>query len=135
MHPWGQDDSSICLKHRADTVPQLFIPKFLQERTGPPRVLTQACMGDKPRSKTARPVNTRDNQMVKGKGKNTSNRNLGYLEPTSPTTTSPGYPNTPEKQDYDLNSHLMMMIEDFKKGTKNFLKEMQENTSKQVKSP
>jgi hypothetical protein len=28
---------------------------------------------------------------------------------------NPGYPNTQEKQDSDLKSHLMMMIEDFKK--------------------
>ena len=57
--------------------------------------------------------------MVRGKGKNISNRNQDYLassEPSSPTTANPGYPNTPEKQDYDLKSHLMMMVEDFKKG-------------------
>jgi hypothetical protein len=33
--------------------------------------------------------------------------------------TSPGYPNTPEKQNSDLKSHLMMMIEDFKKDINN----------------
>jgi hypothetical protein len=54
--------------------------------------------------------------MSKSKGKNTSNRNKGYLassEPSSPTTMSPGYPNTPEKQGSDLKSHIMMMTEDF----------------------
>jgi hypothetical protein len=43
--------------------------------------------------------------MVRGKDKNTSNRYQGYLassEPSSPTTASPGYLNTPEKQDSDL---------------------------------
>jgi hypothetical protein len=40
-------------------------------------------------------------------------------------------PNTPEKQDSDLKSHLMMMIEDFKKDTNNSLKEIQEYTGKQ----
>jgi hypothetical protein len=39
---------------------------------------------------------------------------LTSSEPSSPTTANPGYPNTPEKQDYDLKSHLMM-IEEFKK--------------------
>jgi hypothetical protein len=45
--------------------------------------------------------------MAGGKGKNISNRNQGYLassEPNSPTTASPGYPNTPEKQDSDLET-------------------------------
>jgi hypothetical protein len=72
---------------------------------------------------------------VRGKGKNISNRNQGYLassEPSSPTIASPGYPNTPEKQNSDLKSHLMMMTEDFKKDINNSLKEIQENTGKQV---
>jgi hypothetical protein len=62
--------------------------------------------------------------MVKGKHKNFTNRNLGYLassEPSSPTTASPGYPNTPEKQDVDIKSLLMMLIEDFKKDINNSL--------------
>jgi hypothetical protein len=63
---------------------------------------------------------------VRGKGKNLSNRNQGYLassEPSSHTTASPGYPNTPEKQDSDLKSYLkMMMIEDIKKDINNSLK-------------
>jgi hypothetical protein len=56
--------------------------------------------------------------MVKGKHKNISNRNQDYLassEPSSPTTANPAYPSTPEKQDSDLKSHLMMMVEEFKK--------------------
>jgi hypothetical protein len=33
-----------------------------------------------------------------------------------PTTASPGYSNTPEKQDSDLKSlNLMMLVEDFKR--------------------
>ena len=47
---------------------------------------------------------------------------------------NPGYPDTPEKQDSDLKSHLMMMIEDFKKDINNSLKEIQENTGKQVEA-
>jgi hypothetical protein len=70
---------------------------------------------------------------VRGKDKNISNRNQGYLassEPSSPTTVSLGYANTPEKQDFDLKSYLMMMIEDFKKDINNSIKEIQENTAK-----
>ena len=72
--------------------------------------------------------------MVKGKCKNISNRNEDYLdtsEPGSPTTVNPGYTNTPEKQDYDLKPQLMKMIEEFK-DINNSLKEIQENTGKQV---
>jgi hypothetical protein len=68
--------------------------------------------------------------MARGKCKNRSNRNQGYLassEPNSPTITSPGYTITPEKQGMDLKSFLMMMKEDFKK-------EIQENTGKQLEA-
>ena len=73
--------------------------------------------------------------MVKGKHKNLTNRNQDHLassEPSTPTTASPGYPNTPKKQDSDLKSYLMMLVEDFKKDINNSLKEIQENTAKQV---
>ena len=48
-----------------------------------------------------------------------------------PTTEGPGYPNTPEKQDTDLKSYLMIVIEDFKKSINSSLKVIQENTAKQ----
>jgi ketol-acid reductoisomerase len=48
------------------------------------------------------------------------------------TTASHGYHNTPEKHDSDLKSYFMMLVEDFKKGIYNSLKEIQENTAKQV---
>jgi hypothetical protein len=35
---------------------------------------------------------------------------------------SPGYPNIPKKQDSDLKSYLMMLVEDFKKDINNSLK-------------
>jgi hypothetical protein len=38
----------------------------------------------------------------------------------------PGYPNTPEKQDSNLKSYLMMLIEDLKKDINNSLKEIQD---------
>jgi hypothetical protein len=56
---------------------------------------------EKPQSETARPANIRDNLMLRGKDKNISKRNQGYLassETSFPTTVRPGYPNTPENQ-------------------------------------
>jgi hypothetical protein len=73
--------------------------------------------------------------MVGGKHKNRGNRNQGYLassEPNSPTIA--GYTIRPEKQDRDLKSLLMMMVEDYKKDINNSIKEIQENTGKQVES-
>jgi hypothetical protein len=75
--------------------------------------------------------------MVGSKHKNISNRNQGCLvssEPSSPTIESLGYTITPEKQDWDLKSLLMMMIEDFKKDINSSLKEIQENTGKQLEA-
>jgi hypothetical protein len=60
--------------------------------------------------------------MVRGKHKNRSNRNQGNLvssEPNSPTIASYGYTITPEKQDMDLKSLVMMMMEDYKKEINN----------------
>jgi hypothetical protein len=69
--------------------------------------------------------------MTRGKRKNISNRNKGYMassKPSFPTTASPGYTKTPGNQDLDLKLHLMMMIKNFKRGINNCLKEIQENT-------
>jgi hypothetical protein len=79
---------------------------------------------NKPQSKKARSANNRNIHMARDKGKNISHRNQTYLASSKlsfHTTESPGYPNMPEKQDSDLNSHLMMMIEDFKKDINNSL--------------
>jgi chromosome segregation ATPase len=73
--------------------------------------------------------------MAKGKLKNLTNRNQEHSpssEPSTQTSASPGYPNTSEKQDSDLKSYLMMLVEDFKKGFNNSLKEIQENTAKEI---
>jgi hypothetical protein len=73
--------------------------------------------------------------MAKGKCKNLINRNQDH-SPTSecntPTSTSPGHPNTPEKLDPDLRAYLMMMVEDIKKDFNKSLKEIQENTAKEL---
>jgi hypothetical protein len=66
--------------------------------------------------------------MARGKLKIISDRlqyNLAPPEPSSLTPASPRYPNMPEKQDNDLKSHLMKMIEAFKEDIKNSPKETQ----------
>ena len=92
----------------------------------------------KHQSLTAGPTNTRDYQMAKGKHRNVANRNQGNMapfKPNSPPTASSGYLNPPGKQDLDLKSQVMMVMEGFmggfKKDINNSLKEIQENTSKQ----
>jgi hypothetical protein len=52
---------------------------------------------------------------------------MASLEPNSPTIAILGYTVTPEKEDMDLNSLLMMIMEDFKK-------EIWENTGKQLET-
>jgi len=59
---------------------------------------------------------------------------MASSEPNSPTKPKTEYPNTPEKQDLDLKSYLIMMLEDFKKDMKNSLRETQENINKQVEA-
>ena len=53
-------------------------------------------------------------------------------EPSSPTIANPGYFNTLEKQDSDLKSHLMKMIEAFKEDINNSLKDIHGRKGKQV---
>ena len=72
--------------------------------------------------------------MVKGKRKNPTNRNRDcspLSEHTTPMPPSPGHPNTTEKLDPDLKAYLMMMVEDIK-DFNNSLKQIQEDTAKQV---
>jgi hypothetical protein len=73
--------------------------------------------------------------MVKGKHKTISNRSQ-YMwassEPSSPTIASSEYTNTPENQESVLKFYLMKIIGSFKEDIHNSLKEIQENTGKQV---
>jgi hypothetical protein len=56
-------------------------------------------------------------------------RILGIIRTQFSHHSEPWFPpNTPEKQDFDLKLHLMIMIEEFKKDINNSLKEIQENT-------
>jgi chromosome segregation ATPase len=73
--------------------------------------------------------------MAKDKHKNLTNRNQDHSpssEPSTPTSASPEYPNTPKKLDPDLNAYLMMMVENINKDCNNSLKEIQGNTAKEV---
>jgi chromosome segregation ATPase len=73
--------------------------------------------------------------MVKGRLKNLTNRNQDHSpssEPSTPIIASPGYQNTHEKLDPDLKAYLMMMVEDIKKDFNNSIKEIQENTAKEL---
>jgi hypothetical protein len=73
--------------------------------------------------------------MEKGKRKNPTNRNRDRSpssERSTPKPPSPGHPNTTEKLEPDLKACLMMMVEDIKKDFNNSLKEIQENTAKEL---
>jgi hypothetical protein len=73
--------------------------------------------------------------MVKHKCKNLTNRNQDHSpssDCSTPNSPSPGHPNTPKKLDPDLRAYLMMMVEDIKKDFNNSLKEIQENTAKEL---
>jgi chromosome segregation ATPase len=73
--------------------------------------------------------------MVKGKCKNLTNRNQDHSpssEHSTPTPPSLGHPNTPKNLDPDLKAYLMMLVEDIKKDFNNSLKEIQDNTAKEL---
>jgi hypothetical protein len=72
--------------------------------------------------------------MAKGRHKKLTNRNQEHSpssEPSTPTSASPGHPNTPENISLDLKAYLMVMVEDIKKVFNKSLKEIQENTVKE----
>jgi hypothetical protein len=69
--------------------------------------------------------------MARGKQKIINNKRqytLAPSEPSSPTTASPGYTNTPENQDADLKFLSHEDSESFKEDINNSLKETQEIT-------
>lgn len=121
------DPFGFCLCTITDPVPQLSIPKFLPKRIGLQGVLTHRLAEETSHSQRQHdqliPEITRWRE---ANSKNISKENQGYLassESSSPTTARPGYPNTEEKQNSDLKSHLMMrIIEDFQKDINNSFK-------------
>ena len=74
--------------------------------------------------------------MAKGKCKtisNTSQYTWASSEHSSPTTASCECKKIPENQEGDLKSYLMKIIEYFKEDINISLKEIKENTGKQMK--
>ena len=74
--------------------------------------------------------------MAEGQHKNTTNKsqdNMAPPEHNCPTAASPGYPNTTITEEDDLKSNFITMIEAFKEEINKSLKEIQENTIKQLK--
>jgi len=57
---------------------------------------------------------------------------LTSSEPTTPTKDNTEYPNIPEKEDLDLKSRFLIVMEYLKKDIKNSLREIQESTRKQA---
>ena len=55
---------------------------------------------------------------------------MAASEPNSPTSASPGYANTPEKQDLDLKSLVMLLLEEHKKDINESRKGIQGNMNK-----
>ena len=75
---------------------------------------------DKHQPETARPTNFRDNQMANvGRLLTKIKATWHHLNPILPQQQVLDTPNTPEKQDLDLKSQLMMLIEGFKKDINN----------------
>ena len=73
---------------------------------------------------------------MRGKCQTISNRSqytLAPSKPSSPSTVRPGYPNSPENHSADLKTYFMK-IREFFEDINNSLKEIQENTSKQVEA-
>jgi gas vesicle protein len=68
--------------------------------------------------------------MVKGKCKNLTNRTQNHSLSSEPSTPTQPVLDTPTNS--DLKSYLMMLVEDIKKGINNSLKEIQENSTKEV---
>ena len=113
---------------------QQSVPGETQSSRGT-EIALQAHRKFKHQTVTTAPNNTRDNQMAKGKCRNVTNRNQGNMaasEPNSPTIASPGYPNTPEKQDLDLKSLVMILLEEHKKDINKSVKEIQEKMEQKM---
>jgi hypothetical protein len=111
-----------------------------QERAGPPGVLTQAyrpiegaCSRQRQQENLKPEITRRQKanaRILPTEFKTTWHHQNPVLSPQQVLDT----PNTPEKQDLDLKPYLMILVEDFKTEINNSLKEIQENTAKQVEA-
>jgi hypothetical protein len=109
----------------------------LRRRVGLPGVLTEAnrITGGKNSSKTQ--LEHLTPEIIRWRKTNirillTETRTLGIIRTQYSHHSKSWIPQHMRKQDSDLKSYLMMLVEDFKKGLNNSLKEIQEYTAKQV---
>jgi hypothetical protein len=116
-------------------VPQFSRPKFIPEKTGLPGVLTDSlARGTSHSQRQQRAAKTRAKQMVRDKARTQATvtkatwHHQNLVLPTQQVLDTP----TQKKSKTDLNSYLIMMIEKFKMDINNSLKEIQENTDKQL---
>jgi hypothetical protein len=120
-------------------VPQAYVHWYYQERTGLPEIQTQAyrCTGETSSSLRWQehliPEITRwqkaNVRILPTKTKTTWQCQNAVLSPQQVLDT----PNTLKKQDLDLKSYLMMLVEDFKMDISNSLKEILVNMEKPLK--
>jgi hypothetical protein len=76
--------------------------------------------------------------MAKSKHMTLTNRNQDHSpssKPSTPTSASPGHPNTPKKLDTDLKAYLMIMVEDIKKDFNTHLKKYRRTLLKSYMFP
>ena len=59
---------------------------------------------------------------------------MAASEPNSPTIASPGYPNTPEKQELDFKVLVRMQLEEHMKDMNKSLKEIQEKNDQKLEA-
>jgi hypothetical protein len=118
-------------------VPQLSIPKFLLERTGLPGVLTHRLAGEKSHSQRQQDQLTLEITRGKREGqeKKQQKRLLGINRTQFSHHSKPWISqHQKSKTLIDLKSQLMIMIGGLKMDINNSLKEIQENTGKQVET-
>lgn len=82
-----------------------------------------------PPSCTTKTSNNNDNQIPKDHCKETINKIQHNMASMEPAICSPGNLNTPESQENDCKSNLIMMIEAFREETNKSVKETQEKIS------
>ena len=139
METLGQIASGSHLHPGAKAVPQPSLYRFHQERADLPRVLTESY---RPTGGTRSSQRQQDQLTPEiTRWQKASTRTLPtetkvtwhHHNPVLPQQQFLGTPNT-GKARFEFKITLMMLIEDFKKDINNSLKELQENTGKQIET-
>jgi DUF438 domain-containing protein len=111
-------------------VPKNSISKPYQEKTDLPGVLTHRLTGGT--SDIQRQQDQLTPEITRCGEATQTKTTWHHQNPILPLQNVLDTSNTPGKQNSGLQSHLMMMIEDFKKNINNSCREIQENTGKEV---